>query len=168
VRLKPTTLIPILIGMASIIGGCAGGGGGEVEMYGDEIAPFVDPATDAINELDKINLELARLDIGSLSRNEIRQKVEIAATATAKAHDKVTTAREGMHETIPPTKCIELHNIMFESLQVSEQGLGNLRLYYQLAFSGRDGSRALAEGNRLTAEADRIKSRGLRVSGECQ
>ncbi|MQF70475.1 hypothetical protein FIL92_00615 [SAR202 cluster bacterium AD-812-D07_MRT_10900m] len=158
----------MVIGMISVIVGCAGDGGDEVENYFDEISPFIDPATDAINELDEINLDLARLELSTLSRNEIRQKVVIAATATANAHDKVTAARQGMHDTIPPTQCVEIHDAIFESLQVSEQGLGQLRLYYQLAFSGRDDSRALAEGNRLTAEADRIKSRALRVVGECQ
>jgi len=139
----------------------------DIEIYSNEISPFIDPATDAINELDKINLDLARLDISSLSRSEIREKGEIAATATANTHDKVTAAREGMHETIPPSQCLELHNLMFESLQVSEQGLVQLRLYYQLAFQGKDGSRELREGNRLTAQADRIKSGTLSVLEDC-
>lgn len=167
-RISRVLLSFIAIGAAFAICACAGGEGDEVEMYYEEISPFIDPSTDAINELDEINKNLSRLDVGSLSRNELRQKLEIAATATANAHDKVTAAREGMHETIPPSQCVELHNIVFESLQVSEQGLAELRLYYQWSFQGRDGSRALAESNRLTAESDRIKNGALRVAEDCQ
>jgi hypothetical protein len=167
-RLSRVSLSIIVIGVVFAISACTGGGGNEVEMYYDEISPFVDPATDATIELDEINKDLARLDISLLSRSELFQKAEIAATATANAHDKVTAAREGMHETIPPAQCAALHNVVFKSLQVSEQGLAELRLYYQWAFQGRDGSRALAEGNRLTAEADRIKSNALRVAEDCQ
>ena len=158
----------LAIGMISAIAGCAVDGGDEVENYYDEISPFLDPATDAINELDELNFDFARLELNSTSQREYRQKVEILATVTAETHDKVTAAREGMHDTIPPTQCVEIHDAVFESLQLSEQGLAQWRLYYQLAYSGSDGSRALAEGNRLTAEADRIKSAALRVVGECQ
>ena len=158
----------LVIGFTFAIAGCAVDGGDKVNIYYDEISPFVDPATDAINELDELNFDFARLDLNSLSQSEYRQKAENLATVTAETHDKVTAAREGMHDTIPPTQCVEIRDAVFESLQVSEQGLGQLRLYYQLAFSSRDGSRALAESNRLTAEADRIKSSALRVVWKCQ
>ena len=97
----------LVIGMISAIAGCAVDGGDEVENYYDEISRFIDPATDALEELGEINFDLARLELNSLSRDEIGQKFEIAATATAKTHDRVTVAREGMHDTIPPHRVLK-------------------------------------------------------------
>lgn len=147
---------------------CAADDVDEVETYFNELAPVMDSATDAIEELNQINLDLARTEISQTNRSEVLRKIEVAATVTAQTHDKVTAAREGIHDTIAPRECAQIHDAVFEALQVSERGLAEMRLAYELQYSGLDSTRAMAEGNRLMAEADRLKSASLQVVGDCQ
>lgn len=164
--MRPVWIASATIVMSIMFVGC--GGDDEIQTYFDEIAPFMDAAADAEEEVSRINTEQARVNLSGLTRTEVTRMAEVSATATANAFDKISTAADALHAVVPPTICAALQDAVYEALQKSEQGYLQLRTAFDQRFAGQDSSTAADQGIRLLSEADRIKSSSLRVVGECK
>ena len=80
---------------------------------------------------------------------------------------KANAAIIGMREILPPRKCEDAHLATLEALQLMERGFLELKAYLERALAGRPDPDALDRGNRLLAEADRVKQAAYRSVLEC-
>lgn len=89
--------------------------------------------------------------------------------AVTKTYEVTTTAVTRFRLIVPPRQCKEGHLIATEALQLMEQGLSEMKGFMELALrTGRPDHDRRERANRLLAEADRVKQRGLFQSETCK
>jgi hypothetical protein len=139
-----------------------------VGQYIDELNPVLADITHSIEQLDALFRREARLDPRNITPSDALEIVEEQFEMVKRGFDQAGDAVRKMNGITPPENCENYHIRILESLQLTEQGLGEFRSFYSLALSTgeADSSRRL-KGNELLAEAQRAKQRGIFEEADC-
>lgn len=125
-----------------------------INAYGDAMVNVVEAtgaATTAWSaEMDK----QARVDPSTVSRDELLGYVRSALDRATKLHAAAAAATIAIRDVLPPEACSNAHQLIFESLQLTERGSLEAVQYYQAARSDQP---LLESANELLARADRAK-----------
>ena len=161
------TLIVAVSGLALIACTVEDDGAGSSQDYLGQVSPSLDRALDATDEWNLLQEELFQIDATRLSLSEVENLLEEQMAAARKAKTTFSDALTVMQSTTAPDECLEAHVAIIESLQLSERGFSDIVSALTLALRGGSGDDALESGNRLLAEADRVKARALPEIENC-
>lgn len=148
--------------LALLLVSCDNGGKSSVDMYFEEVAPILDPVTDATNNWTRLAEEQAEADLTSITSE---QALDMAQRLLDAATQGYVASRDGLTEfrlIVPPKECDEVHQVMTEALSASERGFLETKTYLESGIrTGRPDEDQRERANRLFADADREKERGL-------
>ncbi len=161
------TLIVIVSGLALIACTVEDDGADSSQDYLGQISPSLERALDVSDEWNQLQEELFQIDATRLSLSEAENLVEEQLAAARKAKTTFSDALTVMQSITAPDECLESHVALIESLQLSERGFGDIVSGLSSALRDGSGDDALDSGNRLLAEADRVKARALPEFENC-